>query len=881
MFALRKETDAVAALAAVQAEFPSVASFERDFPSLCFALATGVGKTRLMGAFVAYLHARKGIRHFFVLAPNLTIYNKLIADFTPNTPKYVLQGIAEFAIMPPVLITGDNYENQRVVRHVEGRKGQAQLFDDAVHINVFNISKLNRDTSEKKGTPRIKRLSEYIGQSYFDYLAELEDLVLLMDESHRYRADAGVRVLNELRPVLGLELTATPHTEGSKGTVAFKNVIYSYPLSEALKDGFIKEPAVATRKDFQAQDYSKEELERLKLEDAIRVHETVKVDLQVYSRETASAVVKPFVLVIAEDVAHATSLEATVRDEKFFEGRYRDRVITVHSNQKGTEKDEVVERLLAVEQASEPTEIVIHVNMLKEGWDVTNLYTIVPLRAANSKTLIEQSIGRGLRLPFGARTGVAAIDRLTIIAHDRFQSIIDEASKPGSIIRTGIVIGVDVPQAGQQAVEVPTRIETLIFGTMVDSTSADGSRSPLPGAATSTETALVTPEEVDVARLVLRQIERAAKDPVKYPTAASLSSAAAQTFLVSDIAASASRAQAALPGFEAMVRKVVGVVTSAVAAGTISVPRIVVVPTGEVLCGYHDFDLEVAGIRYQPVERSILLKHLRDSSVQDEIGVEDDGPAEARAEDYILRGLIDFDDIDYQSQSALLNKLASEVVAHLRTYLTEDADVRNVVLYYQRSLASFVHAQMESHFWQKATAYEAKVHQGFESPMCVSYALPADEGVSDFRAAVPAKRDIKNMLFGGFRKCLYPQQKFDADPERRFAVIVEDDKDVEKWFKPARKVFRIDYARGEAYEPDFVVETTTEKFMIEVKRADQLEHPEVQAKARAAIVWCTHASDHERSNGGKPWRYVMVPHDAVVENMTLGGLAARYVRTMS
>ena len=66
-------------------------------------------------------------------------------------------------------------------------------------------------------SPRIKRLSEYIGESYFDYLAGLPDLVLLMDESHRYRASAGVRAINELKPILGLELTATPFVETSQG----------------------------------------------------------------------------------------------------------------------------------------------------------------------------------------------------------------------------------------------------------------------------------------------------------------------------------------------------------------------------------------------------------------------------------------------------------------------------------------------------------------------------------------------------------------------------------------------------------------------------------------------------------------------------------------
>lgn len=92
-FPLRKSSPVAMALEAVRSQYRDVESFERDFPSLCFALATGVGKTRLMGAFIAYLHQAKGIRHFFVLAPNLTIYDKLIRDFTPNTPKYVFQGI--------------------------------------------------------------------------------------------------------------------------------------------------------------------------------------------------------------------------------------------------------------------------------------------------------------------------------------------------------------------------------------------------------------------------------------------------------------------------------------------------------------------------------------------------------------------------------------------------------------------------------------------------------------------------------------------------------------------------------------------------------------------------------------------------------------------
>ncbi|MBI4325450.1 MAG: DEAD/DEAH box helicase family protein, partial [Chloroflexi bacterium] len=218
-----KSPDAAAALAAIKSEFPKVTDFEREFPSVCFALATGVGKTRLMGAFIAYLHLARGIHNFFVLAPNLTIYNKLITDFTPNTAKYVFKGIAEFATDTPELITGENYDQRS--------GGFDELF--RVRINVFNISKINAEVRGGK-SPRIKRLSEYIGQSYFDYLAGLDDLVLLMDESHRYRASAGVRAINELKPILGLELTATPFVESGREPVPFKNVIYDYPLAKAM-----------------------------------------------------------------------------------------------------------------------------------------------------------------------------------------------------------------------------------------------------------------------------------------------------------------------------------------------------------------------------------------------------------------------------------------------------------------------------------------------------------------------------------------------------------------------------------------------------------------------------------------------------------------------
>jgi type III restriction enzyme len=330
----RKGADPAAALEVIRSEFASVTDFEREFPSLCFALATGVGKTRLMGAFISYLYVAHGNRNFFVLAPNLTIYNKLIADFTPNTPKYVFRGVAEFATEPPAIITGDNYDQRD--------PATAGLFG-GVRVNIFNISKINSEVRGGKA-PRIKRLSEYIGQSYFDYLAGLPDLVLLMDESHRYRASAGVRAINDLKPVLGLELTATPFVESSRGGIPFRNVIFDYPLARAMADGFVKEPAVVTRKDFNPAGMSPEEIERLKLEDGIRLHESVKVELETYARETDKPIVKPFLLVIARDTTHAAELVALIQSDAFFDGRYKEKVIQVDSSQTGAAEDAMVER---------------------------------------------------------------------------------------------------------------------------------------------------------------------------------------------------------------------------------------------------------------------------------------------------------------------------------------------------------------------------------------------------------------------------------------------------------------------------------------------------------------------------------------------------------
>lgn len=844
-----KDADPKEILSAINREYPTVSDFERDFPSLCYAIATGVGKTRLMGAFITYLHLEKNVNHFFVLAPNLTIYNKLIADFTPNTAKYVFKGIAEFAQEPPIIVTGDNYESG-----IGTRSGLS--FGDVI-INIFNVSKIN---TEVRGgaSPRIKRLSEYIGQSYFDYLASLPDLVLIMDEAHRYRASAGIAAINELRPILGLELTATPFIEKGAKQDYFKNCIYTYQLGEAMEDGYVKEPAVVTRENFTASEFTDDQLERIKLEDGIRIHETTKVELETYARQAVKPLVKPFMLIIARDIEHAKSLQSLMESDEFFAGAYKGKVIQVHSTQTGEEKEENVQRLLEVERYDEPTEVVIHVNMLKEGWDVTNLYTIVPLRAANARNLVEQSIGRGLRLPYGKRTGVETVDRLNIIAHDRFQEIVDEANRKDSAIHVKSVF-----LTGNESswVKPKTVVSAPTFTARVGMTRT-GKESGAPDTPM-----FAKPDEQRVAQaavLAMRKYE-------SLPIVERLGDKKVKEELVADLESSyvASGQSELIPAERPNIREIVEKVVTEYIAGTISIPRIILVPKRSTGVSFSVFALDCGSIRYQPVERDLLLKELR-THKERRLSFNRVTITEERPEDYLVRALVDYDDISYDDHAEILYDLASQVVGHLRSYLRDEADILNVIVYNQKALAGYIHAQMLDHQDDVAVEYDVTVTKGFTEINSSAFTVPENQVEIDAHDTSFDKSKIKTLLFTGFRRSLYSVMKFDSDTERRFALFLDGNSD--KWFKPALGQLGVYYKDGHAekmYTPDFIAEFPDRILMVETKAKDEVATAEVQAKKNAAVQWCSYATKHTVANGGKPWTYLLIPHDEVKDDRTL------------
>jgi type III restriction enzyme len=856
-FSAIKAGDRAAQLAACQSVVPSLGSFDRAFPSFTFALATGVGKTRLMGAAIAHLHQAHGVRHFFVVAPNLTIYEKLRADFTPNTRKYVFEGLADFAVTPPLLITGDDWDSGHALRGAGG-----DFFGEgAVHINLFNIAKFGTDDGR-----RMRRMHEAIGESYFDFLAGLPDLVLLMDESHRYRAASSAQALDDLKPLMGLELTATPQVQQGSRVTPFRNIACEYKLADAIRDGFVKRPAVAGRVNFDAATVGEMQLDRIKLEDALVLHEKTKAELTAYAQREDVARVKPFVLVIARNTEHASMLQELMEGPGFHGGIYAGRVITVHSNRTGSEKDEVIQRLLRVESADEPTEIVIHVEMLKEGWDVTNLYTIVPLRAAQSRTLVEQSIGRGLRLPYGKPTGVAEVDRLTIVAHDRFQEIVDDAERPDSPFRIErVVIDPDDPAFRVVAVSVAPTLAGQFAAPPV--AAPDGTK-----AAPATAPMFERPEEQRVASVAyntLRQFR-------SLPSSAALQQPAHRAAVEARVRENLDAAQLTLGTVAADVDigRIVERVLEVVAHGTIDVPRIVLQPSGETRVSYRDFTLDVSGLRYAIPSEEILLAELQSRErVRLSAGIV---ATEERPEDYVVRALIDEPDIDYDTHGSLLYALSTQAVDAVRGYAVDDEKVTAVLAYFGRDIASKVAAQLRAHRVELPADYVPEVRDGWAELHSMERTAPVHEPIRDFRTMVTDRFRMRQMRFGGFRRCLFPEQQFHSDGERRFAVLLEDEADESiKWFRPGKRDLRIFWNADNQYVPDFILETANGKLIVEIKADNEMLDEEVAAKATAATAWCRYATEHTATYGGKPWQYALVSDGDVTATANLAGILAR------
>jgi type III restriction enzyme len=221
-------------------------------------------------------------------------------------------------------------------------------------------------------------------------------------------------------------------------------------------------------------------------------------------------------------------------------------------------------------------------------------------------------------------------------------------------------------------------------------------------------------------------------------------------------------------------------------------------------------------------------------------------------------------------------------VAHLSSNLAAD-EVEPVLRQHGELLARLIHGQMQDHYHEGAVeGYVVTVHRGWTEIRPCAHTAVEGEAPRDFLKAPPDLSAIGRYIFGGFSRCLYPVQKFHSNPERILSVIIE--REAIGWFRPASGQFQIRYRRGAdhpEYVPDFVAEPSDRVLMLEVKARNEIADPEVKSKAKAAVAWCRHARDYAALQGGKPWVYMVLPHDTIKEKMSFSGLFGGAATPMS
>lgn len=835
----RNTLDEVEAIATANCEDKHTIKVDDNFkfPSFCFDMATGIGKTRLMGAAIYYLYKTKGYKHFFILAPGNTIYDKLRKESNPAHPKYIFKGL-EAEMGRPKVYDGENYVRYPA-RFVQGeieieKTSEIQLF-------IFNIGKIFNSKTDT--TFKFHKYQETLGSSFADVLAKFDDLVICMDEAHRYYAPASMKAISYLKPILGLEFTATPKSHS--------NVIYSYDLAKGAGK-YLKIPVVMGRTNTGG--YSAEDIEEMKIRDGLTLHENRKKVVYQYCLDNNLDYVKPIVLIACKDTEHAKKIRAMIDSDSFNNGRYRGKVIEIHSNMKGEETEENIRKLLSIESAQNPVEIVLHVYKLKEGWDVNNLFTIIPLNAAKSDILALQTIGRGLRLPFGVITGNEAIDTLDIVAHDHYREIVEDIKNSDTFkYRDLDDRGVELTKV----VEITNGIGDGQLSLLDDIFVSAGVKSFNDVCDVKTQDKMY--EEY------MKSFGRTKKPEKQVPPQYSIFDYIDEDGNEKTVETTTHNGEGSSLGAkkaQPMKKEDFVATVTELSKKAISVPKILVQPSSTVTLkpftvkrNIADFEVAASKIeRFNAVNAEML------ESFDAEILAVDD------AVNTLACMLLDCDALSEISVDEDADYILNIVQQYLALIDGSEADKNKIVRRYAKLIIDDIVKQIHENM-DRQTYYTHVVQKDLIVFRKAVRNVRADGGEVNFRKTIANKSEIKKYVFTGYKKSYYNINAFDSDTERLVSVILEDDKDVIRWIKPPLNQLGLFWQAGQQYNPDFLVETPTTKYMIEVKAKNEVNNPDVVGKAKEGIKWCKYASivDFDK----KPWEYKLITDEVISVGNTL------------
>lgn len=742
------------------------------------ALATGVGKTYVLASALEYF-AGDGVRNFAVIAPGRTILTKTVANFTHGHPKSLLAGME----VRPTIITSENFATA-AIRAAMDNPEEVKLF-------IFTVQALLRP--ESTVGRKTHKFQEGLGQAFYAHLQELDDLVVFADEHHCYYGPAFSSAIRNLHPHVLLGLTATPDKK-----TPTDQIIHRYPLAAAIADKLVKTPVLVGRKDDRTD-------AQTKLLDGVRLLVLKEAAIARWCTDTGAEKIAPMMLIIAPDIAEAQEIERIVSDGSFAGGRYIGKVLTVHSKA----PDDALAQLESLEDPASPFRIVISVGMLKEGWDVKNVYVIASMRASVSDILTEQTLGRGLRLPFGRYTDIEILDTLEVLGHERYEDLLKKAGVLNEQFidrRTRAVL-----RYNAQGQLVSVTESEVVEATLVPTAQTGWPQPTSPGAmGIQSIEEHTTQAEDELTKLQVTLPPGAVRPALRIPQLRMTQ--VKSEFSLADITN--------LDPFRHL-----GESIAADPAG--SLRRIAI--RAEIITGPEGLRRTelVTARALDRVESPALLFALEDlrNQLVDQLLSASVAPARANQR-YPAAQIVD----------AFLRGLGTSAEKLLSSYL-------------DRAGAGLVQLVTDEHrkFASKPT-YGEVIQISELSKVRMGRPQTSQDRFGAFK---------KGVGYEGFKKSLYAQDWFDSSPERDVANILDDEETIDLWARLQIGDLPILWTGAREYNADFIaIDHDRTHWVIEVKMDKEMDTADVRGKRDAARRWANHVSADE--NVGTDWRYVLV-----------------------
>ncbi|MDP2812383.1 MAG: DEAD/DEAH box helicase family protein [bacterium] len=396
--------------------------FDEDWLRFVIKMATGSGKTKVMSLLLTWSYFHKlyeensGLsKNFLLITPNIIVLDRIKIDFEG------LKIFYEDPILPDNGYCGQNWQDDFQIKlHLQDEVGTISKTGNIFLTNIHRVyeGKVGEGSFEDEDTSDYFLGSKAVGKTndskvdLGEIVRDVDELIIINDEAHHIHdpkmawfksiEDIHNRLLQKGKKLtLQIDVTATP--KNNRGEI-FVQTVSDYPLVEAIRQGVVKNPVLpdqASRAKLQEKQSS---LFAEKYEDFIRlgVEEWEKT-----YKELEPTGKKSILFIMTDDTKNCDDVA------EFLEKSYpqlKGAVLTIHTNKSGEisesvsgkkekELQELRKKANEIDSLESPYKVIVSVLMLKEGWDVKNVTTIVGLRpyGADSKILPEQTLGRGLR----------------------------------------------------------------------------------------------------------------------------------------------------------------------------------------------------------------------------------------------------------------------------------------------------------------------------------------------------------------------------------------------------------------------------------------------------------------------------------------------------